>query len=192
MAVATDGAEPTSESFVALAKALQDGHPRSLVVRQFGEWVAATTYQEPKVISRDVAIFNVRNLWGCAAYYWAKKYGEKKAAEEIFRDWAKRRHGIAHRSGRSRAAGRGLTQARHGKAPTRDEALGCLQFFRTLIALVDYQLNESIYGKQPRRRKSDVAVFDLTPVSRTRSKRRTSRRLPAPITVLRGPSIAAD
>lgn len=166
MLVAADGVGASSDSYVLLAKALQSGQPRSLVLEHFTRSVDATTYQDPGIIARDVSLFDVSNLWGRISYCWETKYFEKRSVEKMFREWAERRHGIAHRTGRSRSGGGGLTKARPGQNATRDEANDCLEFFRRLIGLVDYQLNESIYKKQPRTRKSDVAVFDLEPVAR--------------------------
>lgn len=193
MLAATDGGDTSGDSYVLLAKALQDGHPRTHVIKQFSEWVAGKTYQEPSVIANEVALFDVSNLWGRAQHCWEQKYGEKKPVEKMFREWADRRNGIAHRSGRSRTKSKGLTKARHGKSATRDEATDCLEFFRRLVAVVDYQLNQSVYKRQPRKRNSSVAIFDLQRATAlTKHKVATKEWPQRPMRPITRPSMAAD
>lgn len=179
MLVAADGSALNAGSSEMLARALQSGQPKSVVIQHFASLVEATTYQEPHVIARDIALFGVSNIWGRVSHCWEQKFGEKKAVEPMFREWASRRHGIAHRSGRSRSIpGVPLTTARPGQNATRDEAKACIDLFARVIALVDYQLNQSLYGRQPRTRKSEIAVFDLQPLARGRRRSLVSGKKP--------------
>jgi hypothetical protein len=134
----------------------------------------------------------VSNIWGRAAHCWNVKFGEKKDVERMFREWAKRRHKLVHRNGRSGETVQGLTKARHGQHPTREEAVDCLAFFGRLIALVDFQLNQFLYGRQPRRRKSRLAIFDLTAHRSVAKRASTARSTRAVPTLKRVVSIAAD
>lgn len=160
------------------ARALQHREPKSEVVRMFRDHVNFSTYQSPGVIKQEVARFGVRNLWGDADYRWTKKYGRSQKTEAAFQGWAERRHAIAHRAGRTR--GRDTGTRKVAEHVTRDEARECLNFFTRLLGLVDYQLNSELYdGRQARRRESEIAVFDLEPVSTRRTfvppRRRAAR-----------------
>lgn len=148
------------------ASALQHREPKGEVVRMFRSRVDLTTYQEPGVIAQEVARFGVRNLWGDIDYRWRGKYGKSIKTESAFREWAVRRHAIAHRAGRSRG---GEARSRRSEEHlSSDEARDCLNFFTRLLGLIDYRLNDDLYGRQPRRRESEIAVFDLEPVNARR------------------------
>lgn len=147
------------------AHALQHREPKGEVVRMFRAHVDLTTYQEPGAIAREVARFGVRNLWGDIDFRWRGKYGKSLKTQSVFREWAARRNAIAHRAGRARG---GQAASRTAEHVASDEARDCLNFFTRLLALVDYQLNDALYGRQPRRRETEIAVFDLAPVSARR------------------------
>jgi len=129
------------------------------------------------IIARELERFGVRNLWGDLDYRWRGKYGKAVKTEVVFREWAGRRHAIAHRAGRARGE---QTSRRAAEHVSSDEARECLNFFTRLLGLVDYRVNDELYnGRQPRKRQSEIAVFDLEPVSARRtfvpSRRRGSR-----------------
>jgi hypothetical protein len=88
------------------ARALQHREPRAEVVRMFRTYVDVKTYQEPGVIAQEVGRFGVRNLWGEVDFRWRGKYGKSLKTETAFREWADRRHAMAHRAGRPRGEGR--------------------------------------------------------------------------------------
>lgn len=149
------------------ARALQHREPKGEVVRMFRTHVDLITYQEPGVIGQEVARFGVRNLWGDVDFVWHGKYGKSLKTESAFREWATRRHAIAHRAGRPR--GGQTSKRRAAEHVSRDEARDCLNFFTRLLGLIDYRLSDELYGHQPRRRVSEVAVFDLEPVAARRT-----------------------
>ena len=159
--IGSDGFERTK-----FARALQHSEPSGEVVRLFRVRADQQTYQEPGVIAQEAKRFGVRNLWGDVDHRWRRIYGSSIRCESRFRDWAGRRHAIAHRAGRSRKAQRARSTAEHVSG---DEARDCVNFFARLISLVDYQLNDELYGRQPRRRQSEIAVFDLEPMSPRRT-----------------------
>lgn len=156
------------------AHALQHREPKAEVVRMFRTHVDVKTYQEPGVIAQELERFGVRNLWGEADFRWRGKYGRSLKPQTAFREWAARRHAIAHRAGRPRGkTGAGRT-AEH---VSWEEARDCLNFFTRLIGVIDYRLNDELYGHQPRQRKSEIAVFDLEPVAPRRTFVPPRRRL---------------
>lgn len=158
------------------ARALQHQEPQGEVVRMFRTHVDLITYQAPGVIAQEVGRFGVRNLWGDVDYVWRGKYGRSVKTESEFREWTTRRNAIAHRAGRSRGETSKRQAAEHVSS---DEARDCLNFFSRLLGLIDYRLNDELYdGRQPRRRQSEVAVFDLEPVAARRKFVPARRRKP--------------
>ena len=135
--IGSDGFERTK-----FARALQHSEPSGEVVRLFRVRADQQTYQEPGVIAQEAKRFGVRNLWGDVDHRWRRIYGSSIRCESRFRDWAGRRHAIAHRAGRSRKAQRARSTAEHVSG---DEARDCVNFFARLISLVDYQLNNELY-----------------------------------------------
>src|SRR4051794_39519419 len=123
------------------ARALQHSEPRGEVVRMFRAHADQQTYQQPVVIAQEAKRFGVRNLWGDVDYRWRGIYGSSIKCESRFKDWADRRHAIAHRAGRSRKDERAHLTAEHVSG---DEARDCVNFFARLISIVDYQLNDEL------------------------------------------------
>lgn len=104
-----------------VAGALQSKDPKAGIVKHFRQAVSIRTYQEPGVIQAHLSRFEIRNLWGDVNYQWQQKYGERLQTEKAFREWAVRRHDIAHRSGHSKKRGEtAVTKARPGLSATRE------------------------------------------------------------------------
>jgi hypothetical protein len=149
------------------ARAFQHDEPRREVVRMFRAHVDERTYQSPGVIAAELGRFGIRNVWGEVDFRWQRKFGKKPDSEATFANWARTRHAIAHRTGRKR--GGHEVARRAAEHVRREDARECLNFFTRLLALVDFRLNAELYGVQPRRRSSEIAIFDLEPVSGRRT-----------------------
>ncbi len=151
-----------------IARALQRAHPKTIIIDMFKHHVDQRTYQAPDVIKNEVERFGLRNPWGDARHLLKRKYGQDIDVEAGFKLWANRRHAIAHRAGRTRSPAGSRRQASSQQA-SREEARQCLIFFTRLIGVMDYRLNDVLYGRQPRKRQSEIAIFDLEPVTARRS-----------------------